>query len=335
MQNKKFRETLFAAADLFMLGLLTINLTMIVFEWLYEFDVFNSFLSNNLPYFHQWYNQWIHQNFLQIDLTFVAIYLVEFAIRWAVAIVEKKHHRWFFYPFIHWYDLLGCVPVGSLRFLRLIRIVSIILRLHKLGFVDLRKTEAYAIFKKYYGILVEEISDRVVVNVIDGVQTEIRVGGPLFNQIVDEVLMARKDELSNWISHKLQYAVAENYQTQKERLQLYISEVVDNAIEKNEEAELIEKIPVMGNYILNTTKKLVGNIAFNAIDEVMQGLGSSQNQPFVEELVEISLDTVKSREQDDHLKTTVEKLVIEVLDVIKDHVNIKQWKIKEELERLE
>src|SRR5690606_42147929 len=51
-------------------------------------------------------------------LLFVSVYLTEFSIRWLVAIARRTHERWFYFPFVHWYDLLGCIPVGSFRWLQ-------------------------------------------------------------------------------------------------------------------------------------------------------------------------------------------------------------------------
>ncbi len=89
-------------------------------------------------------------------------------IRWAVAIARGTYHRWFFYPFVHWYDLLGCIPVGSFRWLRILRVVSLMFRLQKMGVVDFRDTYIGRSVIKYYRILVEEVSDRVVINVLEG-----------------------------------------------------------------------------------------------------------------------------------------------------------------------
>lgn len=62
-------------------------------------------------------------------MIFVSIFIAELLIRWMVTIHQKTYHKWFFYPVIHWFDVLGCIPVGSFRWLRLLRVFSILYRL--------------------------------------------------------------------------------------------------------------------------------------------------------------------------------------------------------------
>lgn len=40
--------------------------------------------------------------------------ITEFFVRWGISIVYKHHKRWFFFPFIHWYEILAIIP--QLRF---------------------------------------------------------------------------------------------------------------------------------------------------------------------------------------------------------------------------
>ena len=53
-----------------------------------------------------------------------------------MAIRKQTYPRWYFYPFLHWYDLLGCIPIGSFRMLRLLRLISLTIRLQKMGIID-------------------------------------------------------------------------------------------------------------------------------------------------------------------------------------------------------
>ena len=114
--------------DLFMIALVLFNLGLILFDWLFQVQFVQSGLATLLPAFHDFYRDTIHNDFLFYDLCFVAVYLTEFVVRWIAAIVRNTYHRWFFYPFAHWYDLLGCIPVGSFRWLRILRVVSLLLR---------------------------------------------------------------------------------------------------------------------------------------------------------------------------------------------------------------
>src|SRR5699024_6365167 len=123
-----------------MMVLLLVNLSLIIFDWLFLTSFVKEFLFTHANSFYHYYNENIHKNFLTIDLFFVAIFLTELLIRWGIAIRGHAYHRWFFYPFVHWYDTLGCIPIASFRFFRILRIVSIGYRLQRLSIIDLRKT---------------------------------------------------------------------------------------------------------------------------------------------------------------------------------------------------
>ena len=126
------RDAKIILVDLFMMAVLIANLVLILFDLIFTSAWVQALISKYLPQFYQFYLTEVHQDFFAIDIWFVGIFLLELIIRWIIAIRQKTYFRWFFYPFIHWYDVLGCIPVGSFRFLRVLRIVSIVVRLQKL-----------------------------------------------------------------------------------------------------------------------------------------------------------------------------------------------------------
>ncbi|MDE2421958.1 MAG: hypothetical protein KGO49_12365 [Gammaproteobacteria bacterium] len=58
--------------------------------------------------------------------------VIEISVRWLIAIIQQRYFRWFFFPFIRWYEVLGCLPI--LRPLRLFRTFIIAYRLYLLGY---------------------------------------------------------------------------------------------------------------------------------------------------------------------------------------------------------
>ena len=136
----KSRYSILIVIDVIMMLLLIANLTLILFDWIFGVNFINQLFQNYLPSFYEFYNQHIHQNFEAIDLVFVLIFLSEFLFSWILAIIQKAYYKWFFYPILHWYDLAGCIPVGSFRFLRVLRVFSILIRLNNLKVIQLSKT---------------------------------------------------------------------------------------------------------------------------------------------------------------------------------------------------
>lgn len=316
----------FILLDLFMMLLLLMNLGLIVFDWIFDSLWIQACLKKHLPAFFRTYDTNIHQHFTSIDLAFVAVFLLELLIRWAIAIFRKTHHKWFFYPFVHWYDTLGCIPVGSFRFLRILRIVSILIRLQKLKIVDLTKTYLFQKFNKYLNILVEEISDRVVINVLSEVQKEVENGSPIIEKIVSDVVLPKRNVLVEWISNRVQVVTAHNYGLYKADIQAYVNQSIENAVAKNQEIKRLERVPVMGNFIRQQLEKAIADIVFNVLNGIVEDLASEQNKAFIDEIAEAIFETILIHEKDENLNEVVESVVVESLEVVKKQVAIQQWK---------
>ncbi|MCC5932319.1 MAG: hypothetical protein JJU28_23945 [Cyclobacteriaceae bacterium] len=320
------RNLFYIAIDLLMMMLLIANLGLIIFDWFFRRDWFRELIAEQNESFYLFYTANIHEHFFEIDLAFIAVFLSEFVIRWGIAIYFKTYHKWFFYPFIHWYDLVGCIPIGSLRFARLFRVFSILYRFQKIGFIDLKKTYIFKQIRFYYDVLVEEISDRVVINVLNGVQDEIRDGGPVIDRIIDEIIIPKKSILVDWFSHRIQLAVHESYHLRREEIREYIDNTIVDAISKSREVGAIEQIPIAGKLITQTLGSGISSIVYNVIDGIIRDVGSDDNRILIEELLDIAIDTVENEEKDIQLNEIAIESFIRILEIIKDQVKVKKWK---------
>ena len=330
---RKTRESILFLTDIFMVLLVVVNLVWMSLDWFFVSPAVNSWLEQYASSFFHFYNDRIHHNFLLFDAVFVTVFITELIIRWAIAVRRKMYHKWFFYPFIHWYDVLGCIPLGTFRFLRLLRIISMIFRLQKLGVIDIRGTYFYKMFKTYYDIMVEEISDRVVVNVLEGVQDEIKGGTPVTDKMMTEVISPHKEVLTEWLSHRVKRVTKYNYYLHKEEIKLYLENLVKKAVAKNKEMKQLESIPLVGSSITNSIEKAIGDITFNVINGAIEDLTSDQDNKIIEEITDIAFDVVLMEEEDEELNKIIVNVVVESLELVKKQVQIQQWKLKEEKEK--
>ena len=81
------------------------------------------------------YQQGWHEPLKVAGGLFTIFLVAELVVRWLIAIAQKRYYRWFFFPFVHWYEVLGCAP--QLRALRLLRVGVIGYRLHELGYKEI------------------------------------------------------------------------------------------------------------------------------------------------------------------------------------------------------
>lgn len=320
--------------DIGMLVLVAFNLLFIAFDWTFQFDKVKWALQTWLPAFHDWYAAVVHPNFLRIDLLFVAVFITELLIRWVVAIRNRSYDKWFFYPFVHWYDVLGCIPLSGFRLLRFLRIFSLTYRLQRMGAIDLTSTYLFKKVNKYINIFSEEISDRVVVNVLDGIQDEVAKGHPVSDRIIQDVLLPRKDILVEWLSQRVSGAVTITYNSHREELRRYLGDVISRSVKENREVRTLEMIPGVGKTISSTLDRAITDVTFHVVDNMMNDLASAANKRGVKEVTDAVFDALLERDEESkELNEMVIEMVSESLEVVKKEVMVKQWQLKEQEER--
>jgi hypothetical protein len=321
---KKSHQLIWFTIDFAMLGLLIINLAFIIFDSIYGFDVVKNGLSAISPAINDFYDP-IHRNFIVYDLVFVGIFLTEFAVRWGYAVKAKVYDRWYFYPFIHWYDIIGCIPVGSFRFLRILRVISIIYRLHQYKVIDVTETRIFKFFNFYYEAFLEELSDRIVIKVLSGAQDEIRRGSPLFDRIQNDILYPRREMLTDWLSERVAEAAQEGYVPNRGALRSYLENRVDNALKQNLELSRLKYLPVVGPTIQETLEECVGDIVAHVIHQILEDLAMSSNHAFIEDIVNVFLPDPNTGNEHAQNEALI-NLLTEILEAVKTQVSVKHWR---------
>lgn len=311
--------------DFVMLGLLILNLALIIWDSIYNFIAVQNLLKDYAPAIQELYHP-IHERFIFYDLIFVLIFLGEFVLRWGYSIKARVYDRWYFYPFIHWYDLVGCIPVGSLRFLRALRIISIIYRLHQYKIIDFTSTRLYRFVIFYYEAFMEELSDRIVLKVLSGVQDEVKRGSPLFERIQHDILFPRREMLSDWLSERVAQAAKQGYIPNRGALRVYLENRVDHALKQNLELSRLKYLPVVGPTIQDTLENAVGDIVANVVHQILDDLASSTNHAFIEDIVNVFLPEPGEGLTEEGEKEALITLILEVIDAIKDQVHVKHWR---------
>ncbi|SHF37777.1 hypothetical protein SAMN02745148_02482 [Modicisalibacter ilicicola DSM 19980] len=321
------RERLHLVWDVLIMVLVVINLALLLFDSLFLIGPLNTGFEAIAPGLHQAYDETIHANFFTIDLVFVSIFILDVLLGWAVAIVERRYHRWFFYPFMHWYDVLGCIPLAGLRWLRALRIFSLLFRLQKLGMIDVRRWSLYAGFAKYYDILLEELSDRVTIRLIGSMQDEIRHSDALSSRLSQEVLKPRKHQLVAEIAQRLEEALGSSYANNRALIVRYISALVGRTMHENPEIRRLRRLP-FGEQLTDALDHTVTGVASQLVHEAVTGLNSPEFRELLERLAESGFDVLL--EPDQRSDRITEQVLIDSLELIKEQVATKQWQAKYE-----
>lgn len=322
---------LFLIYDIFMMIIIVINLFCLsanafllsnFADWLFHF----LHLESVLDYYKTQLHPWVKTT----ESWFIIFLITELSVRWLIAIVQKHHARWFFFPFIHWYEILAIIPY--LRFLRLIRAGVIAYRLQELGYVVIPP----AITKRlqfYYSLVMEELSDRVVISVLDGVKRELDTSST-HKKIIHDLIDHHRTMFAATLTNILQETLATELKAREQEISKNVGQIVVKAIEDTPElTNLLRLIPIVGGRLENQIHAIGHRLGENITQGLIQPFTTgSLTQPntqyrfIAEKISQMNIDN-------DSLEQLVESVVYESLESMRKQVAVKQWQL--ELEKNE
>ncbi len=328
--KKHKAETPLLVVDLFVLFFILLDLCWLLFDTVMMNTGFGILIAKYYPHFHLAYKTQYHPDLPLYDSLFTVFLLMELALRWSLAVYKKTYHRWFFYPFIHWYDVIACLP--NLQFLRLFRLVSVAYRMQKSGILIIGQSITKAA-QKYYGIVIEEISDRIVLNVLEGVQKELKANNPVSKQLRETVLTPQKDVITHWLANRISALTNVSYHQHENELELYLHKITQFAIRENKEWLSIKKrLPFVGGLIEDELNGIVGSLINSIVANVLHDL-SQPNNAALHDLADAAFETFTLSDAD--MDKAIEQIIIEAIDIIKAQVAVQQWKLDEQQEKTE
>lgn len=317
--------------DLVVLGLIALNLLWLLADALLLGSGMGVLLGEWFPRFMADYRSHWHQRLQSYDNWFTLFLVAELLLRWAIAIVRRTYHRWFFYPFVNWYDVLGCIPLPFFRALRLLRLGSILYRLQKLDIVDLSEVGFLRFLGRYYRMVVEEISDRVVINVLDGVKREISSGGDLTHRITGEILTPQRGVIVPWLADLLADTGAHAYSEQRERMAAYLDATLAQAIATNPDLQRLKRrLLFAGPAVQDELQRVVAGLLTATLDQVLSDLGRRGNVA-VQDVAAGLFDTVIAPHEE--RDAAVRQILLDAVELIQEQVRIQQWKHDEQLRK--
>lgn len=127
------------------------------------------------PLIEQNYFRWIGEDgeptnhFYEYDLWFILFFWFDFVVRWLSAIFRKEYRIWYLFVVRNWYEVFNLLPVQHEAFVRLLRIVPWLYRMRDNKFLP-DSGLAPQLIHENAGIIAEEISGMVLVNILKQVQ---------------------------------------------------------------------------------------------------------------------------------------------------------------------
>lgn len=317
---------LFLVYDVLMMGLIIINLVILGLNAIILSDFAEGISENlNLVSYREHYIEawapWVKI----IDRFFIYYLITELLVRWFIAAINKHHRRWFFFPFIHWYEVLAIIP--QLRFLRLLRAGVIAYRLHELGY----KVIPHNLLRRgkfYYDLVMEELTSRIVLTVIDGVEKELETSTS-HHKLIHELIDHHRKQFAEVLAETLQESLATALQQQRQFIAQNIGDIVHQSIDDTPELKnILRMMPVVGGLLEQRIQAIGRRLAENITEGIIDPIAEHTilpHQPanpllnhIAEEVSKVPLDSQKV----DHL---VESIVMESLEAVRKQVKVKHW----------
>lgn len=260
-----------------------------------------------------------------IDFYFICFLMAELSLRWFIAIIGKHHRRWWFFPFIHWYEVLAIIPM--LRFLRLLRAGVIAYRLHELGYQVIPQGILLR-GKFYYDMLMEELTDRIVLTVISQVERELNTS-TTHHQLIHHIIDQHRAMFAETLAETLQQSLATTLAAQQQVIRQNIGQIVHKSIDDTPElTQLLKLIPIVGNLIEQQIQAIGQRLGENITQGIMTPLMTthySKQQPANPLLSEVALQVSQVPLHSEKIDQLVESIVREALHGIREQVKIKHW----------
>ncbi|MHC3124026.1 preprotein translocase subunit SecA [Acinetobacter sp. GN11] len=314
---------LFLIYDIFMVFIIIFNLFCLAINFFLMSSIGAWFFEHiHLPQILSFYHNSLHPWVITSEAWFIGFLIVELLVRWSIAIINKHHKRWFFFPFIHWYEILAIIP--QLRFLRLFRAGIIAYRLQEMGYQVIpeswRKTGLF-----YYRVVMEELSDRVVITVIDGIRYELQTSSS-HKQIIHDLVNHHREQFTATLTALLQESLATALKQQKPAITKGVGKIVDQAIVDTPElTQLLRLIPLVGGrieqQIQSIGQRLGENISAGLIEPLIEGSPNNPNPTYQLISQKVSEININNRQ----LEQLVESVVFETLESVRKQVKVKQW----------
>ncbi len=264
--------------------------------------------------------------FWVLDLPFLILFWIEFTVRWILAIKRKNYSRWFFFPIFNWYDVLGLIPVAVFRPFRLLRAVSMYMRLRRSELSNVGKDVFSRTVLYFSNIITEEVSDRVALRILSEFHQEIEDG--THTAITRSVVEPRKSEIEDVVVAQLRQTLTDPQVMG--RLRSLVQLNLENAVD---DSAALRAVP-LPNIILKPAVKTIGDVILDSTLETVEGtLDSAEGEAAVREVAGAILDDLYYGPGVAQLESLVKEITLQVLEHMMDVVKIKKWALPDDQQK--
>lgn len=274
-----------------------------------------------------WYQNHIHDSLRNAGGFFTLFLIVELLLRWAIAIKQNIYYRWFFFPFVHWYEVLGCFP--QLRALRLFRAVIIGRRLYQLGYQVLPQPWINRI-NFYIDLVLEELSDRVILTTIQTFRQQL-TDPQRQKSFMQSTIARNRDEIEAAILSLLRKELAPKLKALTESAGggAILASEMGNAIQEGlantpELRRYLRMIPIAGSLIESQLQHVGHNIGENVVYALNERLLDDERIDAL--MVAVASGIAQIDIDNPALNHLIANIIDDGLNEFEAQIKVQQWK---------
>jgi hypothetical protein len=265
-------------------------------------------------------------HFWILDLPFLLLFWIEFVVRWIHAIRRRTYARWFFFPIFNWYDVLGLIPVAVFRPFRLLRAVSMYMRLRRSELSTVGKDVVTKTVLYFSNIITEEVSDRVALRILSEFHEEIADG--THASIIRAAVEPRKAEIETALANQIRQTLTDPATI--DRLRTLVRLNLENAVEQS---QALRAIP-LPNALLKPAVRVIGEVILDAtLETVASTLESTEGRNAVSSATGAILDDVFYGPGLVEFEALVQDIALQIIERMMDVVAVKKWALPEDQQK--
>jgi hypothetical protein len=251
-----------------------------------------------------------------IRIWFLLFYVLDLIAEWILYIRTNKGKAWYYFAIDRWYDILGSLPVLSMRWLRLGRIYMILENEKK---SNITENPLFRTDKDYLTYLEKELSAKIMLNALNIIQKEISQGIPLIDKLQEEIIEPQREKLIELTREQLSAIVNQLIKNFDQQFKHYVDEKVKIAVQNSQEMKNLSKIPMVGNPLKDSMQKIISEIVHQLIIEVFEDLQKKEHSSRINEIISGFYDSFisqKSLLNNDLITQSVNHSI----EIIKTHI---------------
>jgi hypothetical protein len=268
-------------------------------------------------------------NFEAIDFLFGIVFFTEFLARtwW----ISRSHAglRWFEAMLWRWYDVFLFIPVY-----RWLRIIPTVIRLEKAHLINLETVRVQTV-RGFVAMISEEITENIVVRVIDQMQRYIRRGEVrnFLNHHTNREFIDLNDtnEIGEIVKLMITVTVDKVLPRIQPEVEAFLRHNIDKAMMNSSVYSSLQSLPMMKDIQARLTLQISSQL-YTAFTEMAKDMTKEDlvSEKLLEKLIESFGQTMGTELQSLHSMDRLENLLIALLEEFK--VNYVQDIVREDIE---